>query len=153
METPTTTITNEVLNDLIAINNDRIEGYEKALKEMKHTNAVISGLFKKMIDESREFRNALGTEVQAAGGNMETGTTAAGKIFRTWMDFKFAFSDSDPKTVLSTCETGEEAAQRAYKTALEHKQLPEHIRSLLVEQKASLKASLDQIRSYYESLK
>lgn len=150
METPVTTITNEVLNDLIAINNDRIAGYEKALKEIKDTAPLVTALFTSMIHESREYKIALGMEVQVAGGIMETGTTIAGKIFRTWMDFKSAFSDPDVKSILFNCQTGEEAAQRAYKSALEHKQLPRHIRSLLVEQKAGLKASLEKIKACNE---
>lgn len=152
METPTTTITNEVLNDLIAINNDRIAGYEKALKELKKADPIITALFMTMINESREYRNALGVEVQAAGGTMETGTTAAGKLYRTWMDIKSAFSGTDVKSILASCQAGEDAAQRAYKTALEHKELSANIRSILVEQKAALKADLDKIKSYLKDV-
>ncbi|RFS21970.1 PA2169 family four-helix-bundle protein [Chitinophaga silvatica] len=153
METPTTTITNEVLNDLIAINNDRIAGYEKAIKEIKNADPVIKELFMTMINDSREYRNTLGVEVQAAGGTMETGTTAAGKLYRTWMDIKSAFSGTDVKSILSSCVTGEEAAQRAYKSALEHKEIPANIRLILVEEKAALKASLDRIKAYYNDVK
>ena len=48
----TTAMTSEVLNDLIQINNDRIEGYEKALKELKDEDADLKDLFISMIDES-----------------------------------------------------------------------------------------------------
>jgi hypothetical protein len=39
-----------------------------------------------MIDESREFRNVLGREVQVLGGEMAEGTMTSGKIYRAWMD-------------------------------------------------------------------
>src|SRR3954466_9968995 len=64
----------DVLNDLILINNDRIAGYEKAIEELKADDKVdaedldLTVLFEKMIDDSREMRNALGKEVQVLGG-------------------------------------------------------------------------------------
>src|SRR5688572_16707945 len=87
----TLTEINKILNDLILINNDRIAGYEKAIEELKSSdnateNADLVNLFTYMITESREYRNALGQEVQAAGGDMADGTMTSGKIYRAWMD-------------------------------------------------------------------
>ena len=76
----------EILNDLITINNDRIAGYEKAMEELKGNDTDICLVFEKMIDESRELRNALGREVQVLGGTMAEGTMASGKIHRALMD-------------------------------------------------------------------
>jgi len=39
-------------------------------------------LFEKMIDDSRDMRNALGIEVQVLGDEMAEGTMATGKIYR-----------------------------------------------------------------------
>jgi len=142
----TTTITTEVLNDLVQINNDRIEGYEKARKELKDEDADLKALFLSMIEESQKYKLALATEVAALGENIETGTTTSGKIYRGWMDVKALFTGHDRKTVLNNCEFGEDAAQNAYKMALEEEGLAANIRSLISDQKAALRVSHDEIK-------
>ncbi|MBW8686942.1 PA2169 family four-helix-bundle protein [Chitinophaga rhizophila] len=143
----------EVLNDLIQINNDRIEGYEKALKELKAEDADLKALFSSMISESHELRLALGTEVNALGGDMDNSTTTSGKIYRAWMDVKAIFTGHDRHTVLSNCEAGEDAAQRAYRTALEDEELPAYLREMIVEQQATLRKSHDQIKALRDANK
>ncbi|MCX2582352.1 ferritin-like domain-containing protein [Pedobacter sp. MR22-3] len=142
----TATITTEVLNDLVQINNDRIAGYEKARTELKDADADLKSLFLDMISESQKYKMALGTEIAALGEDIDTGTTNSGKIYRAWMDVKALFTGHDRKTVLNNCEGGEDAAQSAYKMALEVEDLPANIRTLISEQKASLRTSHDEIK-------
>ncbi|MEH3113606.1 PA2169 family four-helix-bundle protein [Pedobacter terrae] len=142
----TTTETAEVLNDLIQINNDRIEGYEKARQELKDEDADLRTLFLNMISESQKYKMALATEVSALGEDIETGTTNSGKIYRAWMDVKALFTGHDRKTVLNNCEFGEDAAQNAYKMALESDDIPSNIRELISDQKAALRQSHDEIK-------
>lgn len=142
----TATATAEVLNDLILINNDRIEGYERGRKELKDGDADLKSLFLNMISESQKYKMALATEVSALGEDIETGTTNSGKIYRVWMDVKAMFSGNDRQTVLNNCEFGEDAAQNAYKMALEEEDLPANIRELISDQKASLRTSHDEIK-------
>jgi uncharacterized protein (TIGR02284 family) len=137
----------EVLNDLIQINNDRITGYERALKELKDDDTDLKGLFAGYIDQSRNLRNALGTEVQTLGVKMDDGTTSSGKIYRAWMDVKALFTGHDRQTVLDNCEYGEDAAQKAYKSALNTEEFPAYLFALLNRQKSELKASHDEIKS------
>lgn len=141
----------EILNDLILINNDRIAGYEKALKELQEDDDDLTAIFESMIDQSRQARMALGSEVQALGGTMAEGTMTSGKIYRAWMDVKALFTGHDRHTVLSNCESGEDAAQKAYETALKHDDLPSYIRDLVSQQKTSLRQSHDEIRSFRDS--
>lgn len=136
----------EVLNDLIQINNDRITGYEKAIKETKPEDDDLKVLYATMIAESHRIKIALATEVQSMGAEVEQGTTTSGKIYRAWMDVKAVFGGHDRHTVLSNCEAGEDAAQRAYRMALEH-DLPTYIRELLIQQQQALKASHDEIKT------
>jgi uncharacterized protein (TIGR02284 family) len=142
----TTTETIEILNDLVVINNDRIVGYERALEETKPTDTDLKTLFTSMIDESRKIRVDLAGEVQALGGEFEAGTTASGKLYRAWMDVKAVFTGNDRHTVLANCERGEDAAQKAYKDALEE-DMPAYIRTTLEAQKQMLKASHDKIKA------
>ena len=141
-----TTETIEVLNDLIQINNDRIAGYEKAVKETKPEDDDLKILFATMIAESHRIRIALSTEVQALGANIEQGTTTTGKIYRAWMDVKAAFGGSSRHSILASCEAGEDAAQKAYRDALGH-ELPAFIVDLLTQQQEALRASHDEIKA------
>ncbi|HEY4060548.1 MAG TPA: PA2169 family four-helix-bundle protein [Puia sp.] len=137
----------EVLNDLVQINNDRITGYEKAIKETKPEDDDLKILYATMIAESHRIKIALATEIQALGAEVEQGTTTSGKIYRAWMDVKAVFSGHDRHAVLTNCEAGEDAAQRAYRMALEHDHLPSFIQELLLQQQTTLKASHDEIKA------
>ena len=145
--------TKDILNDLILINNDRIAGYEKAIEELKSKEDTdeedmdLTILFEKMIDDSRDMRNVLGKEVQILGGEMAEGTMTSGKIYRAWMDIKAMFSGKDRHTVLSNCETGEDAAQKAYNTALAEEDLPHFLHEMISSQKQILKDSHDEIKA------
>jgi len=150
--TTTTKETIEVLNDLVAINNDRIAGYEKAIDETKDTDNDLKSLFTSMIDESRKLRLDLAAEVQALGGEYDRGTTASGKLYRAWMDVRAVFTGHDRYTVLANCERGEDAAQNAYKDALKEN-VPAYIRTQLEGQKRTLKASHDKVKSLRDAAK
>ncbi len=137
----------EILNDLVEINNDRVAGYEKALRELKDEDEDLRVLFLNMIDESRQAKMDLGSEIQVLGGTIEMGTTNSGKIYRAWMDVKAVFTGHNRHAVLSNCHFGEDAAQKAYEMALKEDKLPGYIRDMISEQKQVLKVSHDEIKA------
>ncbi len=136
----------EVLNDLVMINNDRITGYQRAIKELKDEDGDLKSLFDQMIIESQQIKSDLVHEVQVLHGDVEKGTTEMGKIYRAWMDVKALFTGENRHAVLSNCEAGEDAAQKAYKKALETDKLPGFLRDLLSRQQATLRESHDEVR-------
>lgn len=140
----------EVLNDLIRINNDRIEGYEKAIDETKDIDADLKTLFRRMADQSRQNKAELIQEVQKRGGGADTNsTTNSGKIYRAWMSVKATFTGKDRKSVLGACEFGEDAAQKAYQEALESETTQgTEVHQLVVKQKSMLKESHDLIKRH-----
>ena len=139
--------TTDVLNDLIKINNDRIEGYEKAIKDSQ-TDTVYDELFNRMIQQSSIIRQELSNEIRRMGGESETdGTTNSGKIYRAWMDVKSAFTGKSEKSALELCEFGEDATQKAYEEALSSEDIPIETRELLLRQKNELKESHDIIKA------
>lgn len=140
----------DTLNDLIRVNFDRTEGYNKAAEEIKDSfEAEIKTIFYQMAEESRRYSSALSEEVARLGGTPATDTTAAGDIYRAWMDFKVAFSGSDILAALQSCEYGEDVALRTYTKALEKEAewSPETI-DFIADQRASLKVSHDRIKRY-----
>ena len=135
------------LNDLIRINHDRVIGYEKAIDELKDEDADLKVLFSRYISESRQHGQELTSEVSRLGGNPADGTTSSGKVYRVWMDLKATVTGHDRKTILDNCEFGEDAAQKAYDTALNSEvEFEPSIRDLIVRQKASLKAGHDEVK-------
>lgn len=136
-----------ILNDLIMIHNDRIAGYERAIKELKNEDEDLKVLFAGLIAQSHEAKMELGKEVQVLGTDMETSTTNSGKIYRAWMDVKAVFTGHNSHTVLENCEFGEDAAQKAYETALAEKNLPAFLREMISMQQQILKDSHDEVKS------
>jgi uncharacterized protein (TIGR02284 family) len=142
----------EVLNDLIKINHDRVEGYERAVEDTRDQDTDLQAIFNRMADESKQYAAELESEVQKAGGEPAKDTTVSGKVYRVWMDLKSAVTGKARKSVLESCEYGEDAAQKAYEEALkEDAELPSEVRQLIVNQKAALKTSHDTIKRYRDS--
>jgi len=148
METLTSKETVEILNDLVRINNDRIEGYEKALKELKPEDADLKPLFMNNIDQSRKIKQVLGNELQVLGGTIDSGSTNTGTIYHAWLDLKAVFTGHDRHSVLAACEYGEDAAQKAYQTALESNHLPGYLVETVQEEKEWLKAVHNEIKAF-----
>jgi len=137
----------EVLNDLIKINNDRIEGYDKAIENAKTIDIGLQTIFSKMKSESIKYIAELHNRILQLGGEPTDNTTVSGKLYRAWMDVKATFTGKDRKSLLDACEYGEDAAQKAYKDAIEEEGLPADIRDLISEQKRSLRRSHDEIKA------
>jgi len=108
----------EVLNTLITINNDRMEGYETAAKETEEQDLKI--LLAQFSSTSQKCKDDLIIEVTKLGGTPAEGTKTTGKFFRVWMDVKAALAGNDRKAILSSCEYGEDMAKSTYKKALEN---------------------------------
>jgi len=136
----------EILNDLIRINNDRIEGYEKAAKETDERDADLRQLFHEFANDSRNYAQELKAHTVGKGPSPEKETTVSGEIYRVWMDVKATFSGKGRKAILSSCEYGEDAAQKAYEKALANEDLTGVPRDVVASQKAKLRQAHDQIK-------
>lgn len=142
-----------VLNDLILINNDRIAGYEKAYDETDANDTDLRSLYNSLANHSRDNVLELSGEVSALGGEPATGTMVSGKLYRVWMDVRAAFSSDGRKTSLENSEFGEDAAQKAYESALSSEDLTPELRALITRQKATLKSGHDTIKRLRDSEK
>src|SRR6187551_573087 len=105
-----------VLNSLVEINNDRIEGYLTAFEETGDPD--LKRLFQAFSHTSWECKEALESEVLRLGGTPDQETRASGKLFRVWMDFKAALTGKDRKGILNSCEQGEDVAVAVYEKIL-----------------------------------
>ena len=145
----------EVLNDLIELNNDRIAGFEKALKELttSETDMNLKSLFEKYSNQSRQNVQELTTAVARLGGNPETNTGITGDIHRAWMEVKSTFTGHDRESILSECERGEDAIKDAYRKALtENGGVSSDVSLILTRQAAEIKEAHDSIKALRDSL-
>lgn len=143
----------EVLNDLVRINNDRVEGYRKASENLKDDKGLLMPLFTALQQESRKNNQELTQEIAGLGGIPDNGTTAGGKIYRAWMDVKATFGGDDAAGVLSSCEGGEDAAKRAYQTALESGNLSADTSAMVARQQGTQREAHDKIKALRDQYK
>lgn len=149
METAKTII---ALNKLITINNDRIEGYQKAYDETEDRD--LKNLFLGFIRNSQKCKTELEDTVNRLGGDVTEGTMVSGKFFRVWMDVKAALTGNDRKAILDSCEYGEDAAKGTYEKVLKEDaaDLSPEQQTMVRTQHSWLKADHDQAKSMRDSL-
>jgi len=136
----------EVLNTLIEINNDRIEGYETASAETEETD--LKTLFSQLMKTSQKCKTELVDEVRKLGGTPIEGTRTTGKFFRVWMDVKAAITGKNRKAILNSCEYGEDVAVSTYAKVLKND--IEHITS---EQEDLIEAQYTLIKADHDKVK
>jgi len=133
------------LNNLIQINNDRIQGYLTAAKETDE--ADLRAVFSDLMQDSQDCRRELTQEVTKLGGTPIEGTTVSGKFYRAWMDVKAALTSKDRTAILNSCEFGEDVAVKTYESELEGENLrSSDLNRLVKDQYARIKAGHDKIK-------
>jgi uncharacterized protein (TIGR02284 family) len=105
-----------ILNVLIQMNNDRIEGYERAINDTEEEDLKV--LFGEFSATSRRLNDELVDEVENLDGEPIEGSTTSGKLFRIWMDVKSALTRKDIFGILNSCEYGEEWAVKEYERVI-----------------------------------
>ncbi|GAB3895918.1 ferritin-like domain-containing protein [Spirosoma agri] len=138
------------LNDLVKINNDRIHGYEDAIKDNEDTS--LNDLFRHMVIQSEQFRSQLAEHIVRIDGKGVAdfdSTDLTSKLHRAWIDIKSAVTGKDRSTILSSVEFGENAAVEAYKDAIEKDQIPAYIKEDLQKQLSELTAAYDKIKGLH----
>jgi uncharacterized protein (TIGR02284 family) len=141
-----------VLNSLVEINNDRIEGYETASKETDEQDLKI--LFGRFAQTSHKCNRELGNEIRELGGKPTEGTTVSGKFFRAWMDVKAALTGKDRKAILNSCEYGEDVAVDTYHKVLKDdtEHLSPHLQTLVTAQHSTIRTDHDTVKSMRDAL-
>jgi uncharacterized protein (TIGR02284 family) len=140
------TLTIEVLNKLIQINNDRFEGYETAFKQTEEQ--YLKTLFNACMLTSQQCKQALINEVVRYGGEPTDSTKIAGKFFQVWMYVKAAITVKDKKVILSSCLYGENIAIETSQHILDNE-----LENVSFEQQKIINAQLAMIKADYDKIK
>ena len=141
----TTTISiASVLNSLIETCRDGQEGFRTAAENAKSND--FKSLFTELAAQRQLFVGELRRLVTAIGEEAQTTGSVGGAIHRGWMDLKGAITHGDQHAILAECERGEYSAMDAYRQALAHEELPDHIRRAVERQFVSINNVHDRIR-------
>jgi uncharacterized protein (TIGR02284 family) len=140
------TETVEVLNELAELNMDRILGYELAISELGNQDADLKILFAILVGDSYQYLTELEKQITALDHEMITGSYNSGKIYRRWMDRSLAIKIIGRKAVLSGCEFIEDEIKNGYEAVLDQSRLSDELRSIILDQKKSLKMSHTKIK-------
>lgn len=136
-----------VLNDLLQITNDRIEGFSKVEKKVWDTYSGLKADYDNMVSASQEMKSELVGLITERGGLPENNTTTAGAIHRAWIDVKNSFSGNKDEATLENVLFGEDAAIKAYQNALDSGELCTESSRKVQDQLHHLKASYNKFEN------
>lgn len=141
-----------VLNDLLKITNDRIEGFSKVESKVWDTYSGLKDDYDRLVAYSQNMKSELIQVINNCGGKADDTTTTAGAIHRAWIDIKNSFAADKDKSTLQNVVFGEDAAIKAYQNALDSGDLSQESSGKILDQLHHLEASyhkfenLDQMR-------
>jgi uncharacterized protein (TIGR02284 family) len=139
-----------VLNNLIETNLDRIKGYEKAAAETE--DAEIKELCLSFAVQSKAFKTQLEQLVREYNGTPLQNGSATAAVYRAAMEVKHSITNSK-KSVLSTCETGEDVALENYKHAkIDSLGFPARVVTIILNQNTDIIKALEKIRFFQNVL-
>lgn len=129
------------VHHMLEVLNERINGYEKAIENVKEAEAV--SLFREYKKQAEQFQQEL--KPYAEIDPSEAGTRVIGDVWHFWMDMKGALTNKSTNAMLGACITGELAAIKNYTEVLKDENLPDALRMALERQ-------VDDIRVAHENL-
>ncbi len=138
-----------LVNDLIAINKNRIGYYEKAIAVIKGAELVL--LFKDRLEEGKDCIRQLADFLEPVdeGGKNNSG---AGLIFALWKEETVAFKWESRQSILYSCNSCDEAVLKAYLESinvLQNNAYPVELFELVSQQLEQIRLDLTEIRTYF----
>lgn len=143
----TTEKCDKALREVMIINHDRTEGYARAAEDAKDNDLKI--IFTRFSTQSKTFSNQLKDFVGDWDKLPEDDKTKiSGKLYRVWMDIKAALAGNNRKSVLNSCEFGEDVAKKTYDDILnDTEDIPTDVIAVLRQQRMALQEGHDMIKS------
>lgn len=139
-----------VLEKLIQLCRDGQEGYRDAAEHVK--SQELRSFFNQVSTTRAEFAGELENEVIRLGKHdPDRKATTAGALHRRWIDLKVAMGAGD-HSILSSIESGEDSAKKAYEEAL-NDNLPQDIKAILRRQSQEVFSSHDRVRTLRDQTK
>ncbi|AKR42689.1 PA2169 family four-helix-bundle protein [Methylophilus sp. TWE2] len=131
------------LNDLIEVSKDGEEGFRSSAENVD--DPQLKAFFLRRSQEVAASVQELQELVRSLGGEPASSTSLSGALHRRWIDIKTALTSNDTLAVLNETERGEDVALATYRRAAE-KDLPTHVRFVVVRQLEGAKRNHDEVK-------
>lgn len=141
----------ELLNDLIAVNAQRIWSYEALLEgPADDSDEELIMVFEQIIVQGQRLREELEREFVQLTSELPAGSNLEGTILRAWNVVKSLFADKKPALpIRKFFDTGERAVLKAYRYAEKQIDTPPSIKKLITKQKRELSFFYDRYKHLY----
>ncbi len=139
----------DVLNDLIETCKDGEYGFNE-LADHTQSNELRS-LFRNRALGCAEAAAELQRAAAEYGATAKSGGSVAGAVHRGWVSVRSALSNRTDRAMLEECERGEDAAVAQYRRALDDRELPAEVRTLIARQLEGAQRNHDQIKALRDS--
>ncbi len=137
---------NEYVKTVIQILHDGQRGFADIGEHLK--DPQLKSYFMQEAQTRGSFAQELEAEYGTTNGEAnDIGGTAAGTLHRVWGDLKANLGGGD-HTLMETSEQGEDAAKKAYATALGDASISGTLRSILLKQQTHIQASHDKVKAF-----
>lgn len=135
----------ELLHDLAAINLERAKAYEQASLQNQLFDVELRTTFALLANQSRQNNYILNLQLEKILAKTSGLRPAPGSLYNQWKNNTGYFKGDNRKTILSSCESGEEVMLTIYEKALENPVKVE-AREMLQNQLRGLQSSLSTIK-------
>ncbi len=141
----------ECLNDLLTKSYDAEEGFKKAAERAAGHPGLV-GFFQSQSNMRLTFGHEIKQAIAHYGGVPDKGSSIAAKAHQVWISVKDSLTPEDNgESILEECVRGEKAALADYDEKLECADLPQDVRALISNQRASIANSLSSTKAKEQS--
>lgn len=135
------------LEHLVAIAEDGERGYENAARDVE--DYEMKNLFSRLSHERASYVRQLKAEILTYGEATEKEKGGPlGVAHRILMDLKSVFTSGDKNAIIKACLTGEDAAHKNYKEALDESYISGRSREILNEQFIGIQNAISSIKDH-----
>jgi uncharacterized protein (TIGR02284 family) len=134
----------EILNALLQTSRDGAMGFRTCARDVRSKS--LTPLFKASAERCEKGAAELEVAIRNLGGEPTHSGSVIGALHRTWTDVLSSLTGMEERVVLDECERGEDAAMRAYETAL-GEDLPLDVERMVRRQYAGVKENHYRIRA------
>ncbi|MBE0393322.1 uncharacterized protein (TIGR02284 family) [Flavobacterium sp. 7E] len=140
-----------VLNSFIIINNDRIERYKVASRDI--TNYSLKKAFENFQKTSQKCKMELSKEIIKLGGTPLQDKSSFNSVSKFWLAVKNNFIYKDIKKLISSCEINENEVMKTYYDTIYSNRdlLTDNQQLMLSEQYFSINTEHYEIKSFKDN--
>lgn len=132
------------LNTLLQVSRDGAMGFRTCARDVEAKS--LTPMFQASAERCDEGAAELNSAIRKLGGEPASSGSVLGALHRTWTDIVSSLTGMEEHAVLEECERGEDAAIRAYESALSQ-DLPLDVERIVRRQYVGVKENHNRIRA------